>query len=216
MLISWFRGYVGSSGFELLVIPRIKSQAISSSAALVLILTILFIMVHERRKGKLAVEENAGPSLFSTLFVCIFLKYTTFPNLLLQSCTGHLFEQINYGRGCKTGDLYEDNAIHCKLTALSHWVCVHACQHGSHISVATLASLHRLLRPVRDNQGVQSLCRWLLQHENCASRLYLSFFEVPDTFKVKETDKERIRNMENEIEKGRGELSRRQNQEKAK
>lgn len=42
------------------------------------------------------------------------------------------------------------------------------------------------------------------------------FSEVPDTLEVKETDKERIRNMENEIEKGRGKLSRRQNQEKAK
>lgn len=44
------------------------------------------------------------------------------------------------------------------------------------------------------------------------SRVSLSVFEVPNTFKVKETDKEMIRNMENEIEKGRGELSRRQNQ----
>ena len=52
--------------------------------------------------------------------------------------------------------------------------------------------------------------------EVCVTCLSFSVFEVPDTFKVKETDKERIRNMENEIEKGRGELSRRQNQEKAK
>lgn len=44
----------------------------------------------------------------------------------------------------------------------------------------------------------------------CVTCLSRSVFEVPDTFKVKETDKERIRNMENEIEKGRGELSRRQ------
>lgn len=50
----------------------------------------------------------------------------------------------------------------------------------------------------------------------CVTCLSLSVFEVPDTFKVKETDKERIRNMENEIEKRRGDLSRRQNQEKAK
>lgn len=42
--------------------------------------------------------------------------------------------------------------------------------------------------------------------------LSLSVFEVPDTFKVKETDKERIRDMGNEIEIGRGELSGRQNQ----
>ena len=37
------------------------------------------------------------------------------------------------------------------------------------------------------------------------------FSEVPDTFKVKGTDKEGIRNVENEIEKGRGELSGREN-----
>lgn len=88
--------------------------------------------------------------------------------------------------------------------------------HVSPISVTTLASLQRLLCPVRDNRGLQSLCRWLLQHEKCASHVFPSlFFEVPDTFKVEETDKERIRNMENEIEKGRGELSRRQNREKS-
>lgn len=51
----------------------------------------------------------------------------------------------------------------------------------------------------------------------CATCLSSSlfFFEVPDTFKVTETDKERIRNMENEIEKGGSELSRRQNLRKA-
>lgn len=108
----------------------------------------------------------------------------------------------------------EEDAKQVKLAAPS--LTVYVCKHVGMLLLLVLVPWYHyrgLSAILKFSCSLQSLCRWLLQHEKCASHVSRYVFEVPDTFKVKETDKEGIRDMENEIEIGRGELSGRQNQE---